>query len=422
VDHPEHSGAGFQGDEDMNSIKIERKHIEFSVFFFFVLAGFLGVARSILTQDVVWVSSGLGWDGVHYDKLLQFFAGASSSSEPAAFPFCARVGTPWVLVNVFGGKIGFYEFNLAVSAIFSIVFLFITAPLWKGNIKALTAAIAIPSFLIFSPIKFTNFYPVYMDPPFMLLMSFSLMFLLKRKFHLAGLMCIIAIPFREAAFYLIPLFGAFAVMESKQKTRSAVLGAGLLLAGIVIKSLMLQVSSCEGQSQIMTAFEWLYRLLTDPTRFLDALAAISLTLGPLLLIKTDWLSWLKLVDNRAQFFSAVAIVYVGLLSIVGGSDVTRIFYTFIPLYAPILINGFAKLDLSGFALACFGWLVTNQILNKYEQPIAEWPSNDLTGFFAQFPDHAHPVVALTILAVWLILSASHPFLRRIENAFFDSES
>lgn len=405
----------------MNSIKIERKHIEFSIFSFFVLAGVLGVARSVITQDVVWVSNGLGWDGVHYDRLLKLFVGDVSSGEPAAFPFCGRIGTPWILAKVFDGRIGFYEFNLAVSAAFSILFLIITAPLWKGNIKALTAAIAIPSFLIFSPIKFTNFYPAYMDPPFMLLMALALHFLLKRKYHLAGIMCLIAIPFREAAFYLIPLFVAFAIMEAKQKFGSAVFGAAVLIAGLGTKSLMLQIGSCESQSQIMTAFWWLYRLLTDPTRFLDVLAAISLTLGPLLFLKTDWFLRLNFLGERALLFSAVAIVYVGLLSIVGGSDVTRIFYTFIPLYAPILIIGFARLDLSGFALACFGWLITNQILNKYDQPIAEWPSNDLTGFFAQFPDHAHPVVALTILAIWLILRTSHSFLRRIEDAVFDRE-
>jgi hypothetical protein len=77
--------------------------------------------------------------------------------------------------------------------------------------------------------------------------------------------------------------------------------------------------------------------------------------------------------------------------------------------------------LSGFALACLGWLITNQIVNKYEQPIAEWPSNDLTGFFAQFPDHAHPAVALTILSIWMILVAFHPFLRKIEDALFDRD-
>lgn len=405
----------------MNSIKIERKHVEFLVFFIFVLAGVLGVARSIITQDVIWVSNGLGWDGVHYDRLLKLFTGGESLTEPAAFPFCGRIGTPWILANIFDGNIGFYEFNLAVSAVFSIFFVVITAPLWRGNIKAFTAAVAIPSFLIFSPIKFTNFYPVYMDPPFMLLMAAALLFLLKRRYHLAGITCLIAIPFREAAFYLIPLFVAFAVIETKHKVSSAVFGAAVLIAGLGVKSLMLQVVSCESQSQIITAFGWLYSLLTDPTRFLDALAAISLTLGPLLFIKTDGVLRLKPMDERAQFFSAIAIVYIGLLSIVGGSDVTRIFYTFIPLYAPILIIGFAKLDLSGFALACFGWLITNQIINKYDQPIANQPSHDLTGFFAQFPDHAHPIIAITILAIWLILRASHVFLRQIEDAVFDRE-
>jgi hypothetical protein len=405
----------------MSLVKIHRKHIEISVFIFFICAGLIGVARSIIRQDVVWVSGGLGWDGVHYDRLLQLFAGAGESSEPAAFPFCARVATAWILANVFNEKIGFYEFNLVVSSIFSGSFVLITSPLWKGSIKALAAAIAIPSFLFFSPIRFTSFYPVYMDPPFMLIMAFSLFFSLKRQYYAAAVMCLMAIPFREAAFYLMPLFLFFAVLDASQRMGAITLSIGLLLAGFATKSLMLHVSSCEGQSQIMTAFGWLYRLITDPTRFLDALAAISLTLGPLLLIKCDWLSRLRILDDRPQLFSAIAIVYVGLLSIVGGSDVTRIFYTFIPIYAPLLIIGFSKLDLSGFALACLGWLITNQIVNKYEQPIAEWPSNDLTGFFAQFPDHAHPAVALTILSIWMILVAFHQFLRKIEDALFDRD-
>lgn len=407
----------------MNSIRIERKHIEFVVFFLFVLAGFLGVARTIITQDVVWVSNGLGWDGVHYDRLLKLFVGDGSSSERASFPFCGRIGTAWILANIFDRRIGFYEFNLVVSVAFSILFVIIAKPLWTGNIKALAAAIAIPSFLIFSPIKFTNFYPVYMDPPFMLLMAFALFFLLRRRYQLASVMCLIAIPFREAAFYLIPLFLAFAVIEAKEKLRSAAFGVVVLIVGLATKALMLQIASCESQSQIMTAFGWLYRLLISPTRFLDVLAGISLTLGPLLLLKTNKFPNLKMLDAHEQLFFVVATVYVGMLSVVGGSDVTRIFYSFIPIYAPILVIGFARLDLSGFALACFGWLITNQMLNKYEQPIAEGPNKDLSGLFAQFPDHAHPVVALTILGIWLILSVSHVLLRRIvENIHQFKES
>lgn len=402
----------------MSSINIHGKHIEIFVFGLFLLAGFLGVARSILTQDVVWVSDGLGWDGVHYDRLLKLFVGAGESSKQASFPFCARVGTPWLLAYVLGGNIGFYEFNLGVALLFSAIFIFVTAPLWKGNMKSLAAAIAIPNFLFFSPIKFTNFYPAYMDPPFMLMMTFSLFFLLKRQYYLATIVCIIAIPFREASFYLIPLFLFFALVDARKKLGALVLGIGLFLTGFATKSLMLNVSSCEGQSQISTAFWWFYSLLTDPTRLLDALAAISLTLGPLLLLKHNWLSRHNIPDDRSQLFSAVSILYVGLLSIVGGSDVTRLFYSFTPIYAPILIVGFRKLDLSGFALACFGWLITNQFLNKYDQPIAEQPSNDLTGFFAQFPDHAHPAVALTILSIWMIISVSHPVLRKIEDSLF----
>lgn len=402
-------------DPDMRTKNIRRKHLEFLIFGLLTLAGMFGVARSIFTQDVVWVSNGLGWDGSHYDRLLKLLTGDVSLREPAAFPFCGRVGTPWILANIFLGRIDFYQFNLAISAIFSTLFVIVTTPLWRGNIKSLTAALALPSFLLFSPIRFTSFYPAYMDPPFLLLLTVALFFVIKGRYQMAAIMCLIAIPFREAGFYLIPLCVGFAVNEAKLKLRAVVCGLAIWLVGFAVKSLMLQVGSCEYGSQVKTAVLMFCLLFSDPTRFLDCLAALALTLGPLMFPKKEMPMGSQISDGRLQHFSLVAVFYVGLLSIVGGGDVTRIFYSFMPLYAPILISSFGRLDVRGFALACLGWLTTNQMLEKYAQPAAEWPNNDLTGFFAQFPDHAHPFVAMTILGTWLILRALYGLGGRFED-------
>lgn len=405
----------------MNSIKIERKHVDLLISTGFIVAGLLGVVRTIFTQEVVWVSNGLGWDGVHYDRLLKLFTNSANSPELAAFPFCGRIGTPWLLAHVFDNKISFYQFNLAISVAFSISFLIVTAPLWKGSIKACTAAITIPSFLIFAPVKFVNFYPIYMDPPFMLLLTAALFWIIRDRYIYASALCLLAIPFREAAFYILPLLVAFSLIRAEHKLRSMAVGLSTVAAGVAIKILILQIASCEGPSQVSTAFWWLYRLLTDPTRFIDVLAAISLTIAPLIFLnKNEFLSTTLLKDKTNQF-AATAIVYFGLLSAVGGSDITRIFYSFAPLYASILIAAFSRLDSSGFFLACLGWLITNHVINKYEQPISEWPNSDLSGFFSQFPDHAHPVIAIVILGIWLILRASHNFFSRLEHLLFNKE-
>lgn len=405
----------------MNSIKIERKNVELLVFTGFIVAGLLGVVRTMITQDVVWVSNGLGWDGVHYDRLLKFFTDSTNSFEQAVFPFCGRIGTPWLLANIFDNKIGFYQFNIAISVAFSTSFLVVTAPLWRGSIKSLAAAIAIPSFLIFAPVKFVNFYPVYMDPPFMLLLTAALFWIIRERYICAIALCLIAIPFREAAFYIIPLLVVFSAIRAEKKLMSLAIGFFTIVAGVAIKIFTLQVASCEGSSQFGTAFWWLYRLLSDPTRFINVIAAISLTIGPLIFLnKNDFFNFNMQKEGPTQF-AVTSVVYFSLLAAVGGSDTTRIFYSFAPLYAPLLIAAFSRLDLSGFFLACFGWLLTNQILNKYEHPIANWPNNDLTGFFAQFPDHAHPVIAIVILSIWLTLRASHGFFSRLDHLLFSKE-
>ncbi|PJR10265.1 hypothetical protein [Sinorhizobium meliloti] len=391
-----------------------KKQIEYFIAGSFIIAGMFGVMWIVIAQEPFRVSNGSGWDAVYYERLLRFLAAEDNPGPGIAFPYCARVGTPWILVNIFQNRFGFYEFNLVASGLFTATLLLATNPLWQGSIKGLTAVIAASSFLYFAPIKFTNFYPAYMDPPFLLILSFCLVFIIKKNYLLASIICIAGIPFREASFYLLPLLIAFYIKNGKISIGVWVISISILISGYALKELMLFVSDCDPQSQLITAFFWFYRFLSEPAHVLGSIAAISLTLGPLYVV-LDKQTFECIKSDDTVIFSIIASVYSGFLSIVGGSDVTRIFYSFLPFYVPLLIKCFRVSSLTSFVLSCFGWLLTNHMLQKYEQPISEGPNKDISGFFAQFPDYGHPTIALVVLGIWIVLAMSRRLIEPLER-------
>ena len=213
-------------------------YLEWCICGAFILLGFLSLIRIFLTQDVIFINDGLGWDGMHYNRLLEFFSTGEFSSEAAAFPFCTRVGSPWLLSQLSEYNIGFLELNIISSFLFISLFLTLSFNLWKDNIKALTAVLFITIFSIGAPIKITNFYPVYIDPPFMLLITLSAIFAFKEKYFLASLICIITIPFREASFYILPLIIIFWIYKSDNRVKSIILSIFIIFLGLIIKSML----------------------------------------------------------------------------------------------------------------------------------------------------------------------------------------
>ncbi|WP_416068521.1 hypothetical protein NMA58_30205 (plasmid) [Rhizobium sp. YTUHZ045] len=389
------------------------KQIEYFIAGSFIIAGMFGVIWIFIAQEPFRISNGSEWDAVYYDRLLRFLAAEGSLRSRIAFPYCARVGTPWILVNIFHNRFGFYGFNLVASGLFSATLLLATRSLWHGSMKGLTAVIAASSFLYFAPVKFTNFYPAYMDPPFLLILSFCLIFIIKKNYLLASIICLAGIPFREAGFYLLPLLVGFYIKNAQRSSAAWMTCISIIISGYALKELMLLVSECEPQSQLITALFWFYRFLSEPAHVLGSLAAISLTLGPLYVV-LDKRTFNHIKSDDTVIFSIVASVYSGFLSIGGGSDVTRIFYSFLPFYVPLLIKCFGVSSLTSFFLACFGWLLTNHMLQKYEQPISEGLNNDISGFFAQFPDYGHPTIALVVLGMWIVLATFRRLIEPLE--------
>ncbi|CDI12064.1 hypothetical protein ACA106_05835 [Agrobacterium pusense] len=390
------------------------KQIEYFIAVCFIIAGMFGLIWIFIAQEPFRITNGSEWDAVYYDRLLRLLAAEGGLQLRIPFPYCARVGTPWILVNIFHNRSSFYEFNLVVSGLFAATLLFATRSLWHGSIKGLTAVIGASSFLYFAPVKFTNFYPAYMDPPFLLVLSLCLIFIIKKNYLLASIICIAGIPFREASFYLLPLLIGFYIKNAQISIGVWVISISIIICGFLLKELMLFVSDCDSQSQLITAIFWFYRFLSEPAHVLGSIAAISLTLGPLYVV-LDKQTLTGIKSDDTVIFSIIASVYSGFLSIVGGSDVTRIFYSFLPFYMPLLIKCFKVSSLTSFVLSCFGWLLTNHMLQKYEQPISEGPNKDILGFFAQFPDYGHPTIALVVLGIWFVLAMSRTLIEPLEG-------
>lgn len=378
----------------------------------FILAGILGLARVFLTQDVVWVSDGLGWDGVHYDRLLYFFRNGQFEGEAASFPFCSRIGSALIL-SALPEYLGFYQFNLVFGVLFAVAIFFLARAYTGNNFQAIAAGAFVGLFLRYAPIKFTNYYPVYMDPPFMFLAAVSALFLALKRHHASALVLLVAIPFREAAFYIIPFIAVVALLRSDEKVKATITFSLIIVAALVLKGFLPKITGCQDGSQVLTAFAHLYQLLIDPNRFLTVLAGFSMTIGPLvLLMRSNEFFSLAISEKYAPAF--FALFYFAALAAIGGSDVTRIYYSFVPFYVPIIFLAFSRGSLVGVTLALTGWLITNQVLNKYLQPNGNWPDNDISGAWSQSPDHGHPVVAIGILIVWIILLFASPPLERLE--------
>jgi hypothetical protein len=250
----------------------------------------------------------------------------------------------------------------------------------------------------------------------MALMAVSAILAAERKLTLAAAVSVITIPFKEAALYAMPLFLIVALMESRRTSLRTLTILGLIVLGVVLARVLPEISGCHAGSQLRSGFFRLLELLINPQRFIAAIAAISMTLGPLLItLGRRQLRSFYLTPGAS--LALISIPYFCAISIAGGGDVTRLFYSFSPFYAPLIAFSFRNASLSAFSAALLGWMVTNQSLNKYEQPVSDWPNADMSGFFAQSPDHAHLAISVVILAVWAMLYLAAHKLEHYEYIF-----
>lgn len=351
-------------------------------------------------QPQIQFANGLGWDGVEYAKIFSAFR-EHITRHDIAFPFCQRIGVPFLAAALPTSNtiVAFKIINAIAGGIFSLLIYAIGREAQLGRYYS-SLAFLITLLHFFSPLRFTAYYPVYTDPLFLALSAAAFLALLKRKLLFCYALLLLAYPVREATLYIAPFFGiaTFYLYGYKKEYiwQFVALMCSLLIMKLSINTLM----DCHG-SQFITAFSWIYRRLSDPQSFITFFAAVSLTAAPI-----AYLSPFGSL-NRIEKISLFALIMAAFLSWVGGTDTTRIFFSFFPLYFIVIFSTIKK---QGFIFSLFclsGYLIVNQAGRKILEPLHNWPMQDESGFFWQFPDHARPEVSLMILAVWLLLFGSY---------------
>jgi hypothetical protein len=363
-------------------------------------------------QPQILAGGGYGWDGIEYSKIFALFRGGPSDS--IAFPFCNRIGTPY-LAHLLGSdtSTSFRQVNVIASFVFSIT-IYLTSRFLRFGVYWSFFAGLLTIIPFFAPLRFTYFYPVYTDPVFLALLSVSFLCVVRRAYVAAFVILVTSFPFREASVYLLPFYAWASLFLGCTRKRLLIVLLASIIAISLAKSFISIELSCHG-SQLKTAIFNAWELISDPQRFVSVVAAISMTAAPLVYINSiNKLSKLHIV-------SLIGLLISFVLASVGGSDSTRIFYSFFPLYYILLISVLRSLGVLYSLFAGLGYLVVNRFPRVILEPLNYWPSRDDAGLFWQFPDHARPEVALLILSSWFIIFGLYEIIARSKlPGFFES--
>ncbi|MDW8002929.1 MAG: hypothetical protein RMJ39_09790 [Deltaproteobacteria bacterium] len=134
-----------------------------------------------------------------------------------------------------------------------------------------------------------------------------------------------------------------------------------LLGMLILKVFLIYHTQCLG-SQTKTAVYWFMLRFRDPVRFVNYVAAISMTAAPLIYIKDIS------IRDPFEWFSLAGLFLGLILAFLGGSDSTRIFYSLLPLYL-ILILKVIQTKGPFFGIFCaLGYFVTNWVGVKIAEP------------------------------------------------------
>ncbi len=358
-------------------------------------------------QPQIVAGKGFGWDGLSYAKMLGWFSGAQRGGVD--FPFCNRIGTPFLAfaTGLSDSLLAFRVVNVSFSVIFSLTVYSIAK---RSGLDTLSSLISLFLTLgpFFSPIRFVYFYPALTDPAFLAFLAISFLCLINGRYGFSFVVLVIAYPFREVSIYILPVYLVFAVyLGGGRFVFFKFIGAMIVV--VVLKYFISSYFGCNG-SQLNVAIQFLGDRLSNPRLFLAYFAALSMIAAPVIYIgEIPALSEIEKISISGLCVAAA-------LAFVGGSDCTRIFYSFFPMYFVAIVSVIRKRGYV-FTLFCMiGYVVSNRFGERVQEPLNYWPSGDESGYFWQFPDHARPEVSLMVLAVWGLLFFLFEKMRKFTTA------
>ncbi len=312
---------------------------------------------------------GFGWDGVEYGRMAaQFAAGVAPKAEA---PFVYRIGTPWLVARLSPDNplAGFRLLNLGASLIAPLL---LFAWFKSFRLEPFMRLLMLASFLLawHTPLRFSFFYPVWVDPLLWLWWLGGLLMLLKTPRRTGPIWLVAWTLFAASGaairevILLLPLLLALrghSAGDLLAHWRKPLKLAGSLLekmrlldllpfaAGIAVL-LMIQAwaTATNSYSFASTAIIWLYQKSIP-----HMLHGLQLAFSPLifagLLLAYRRGSWQGFAgDTGTPLIFALSLFVLGWT---GGSDTERILYWAAPLLMVIAGTG-----LKGLLDTRQGWL------------------------------------------------------------------
>jgi hypothetical protein len=184
------------------------------------------------------------------------------------------------------------------------------------------------------------------------------------------------------------------------------------LLGFVIVRLI-QHGDCSG-SQLRQATHNIGLKWSSPMGWLKWVAGLSLTLAPFLIPATERGFPARNDMDHLSGIAASFLVLATIMGLAGGSDTTRIFFIAYPLYVVFLAKLIDGAPSATVVVAMVGGLVANRAFNRIPEPQNYNPDNDVSGFFAYFPDHGHIDGALSLILFWILMQWLARYAARLQ--------
>lgn len=352
-------------------------------------------SRLLLGAAADCLGEGMGWDGRSYHAIYEYFVGSSASAQ-FEYPFAKRSGLPYLAAQLpLDAPRAFLLINM-VSGFLAVLF---TCLALRARFTGLVlyAAILPLCFYLFSPLRFSVYYPFMVDPPAIFLYAVAFWGVATERHYLASAALVASCAFRESGVYyalLMPCVLFFAGGMTRRKLLGMVLlgSCGALLTSLI------QLPSAGGSQLLVVACN-VRDKLANPFGLMRVVAGLSMTLAPFILAASAP-AWARLIKDPVGI---MAVAFGGLsafMAALGGADTTRLFYVGYPLYAFALAGLIRDEAPAKVAFLALAGLVANSFLRRIPEPAGGAISADSTGFFGIFPDHGHLAVAAALLLYW----------------------
>lgn len=351
---------------------------------------------SFLTQDVINVKDGKGYDGDIYFSMAQNISEGNEISGPA--PYIYRFGTPY-LASLFNNENllqGFFIVNF-IANILSYFLLFYYLKLYLKNFSVILILLILFLTHWIGNVRYIYFLPVNADPWSLVFFLTGLILIEKIKtgYSVLKIICLSVVSFAGVMFreylIIIPLalifsgnpyssgklfYFNFKNILKKNKYFIIPLMAGIL--GIAVSHLLV-IDTSDNYSFIRTSLRWLYT-----KTLINYLHSVLITIGPIIVFLIYFRKQLSEFLRQNQHIAFLFVCGI-LLSYIGGTDTERFIIWFMPLI--LLITGVMienNLSLVKNKMFIIILIITQSLSYRIFQTILQ-PSDDFKNETFKYP-------------------------------------